>query len=329
MTKKFLYILIAVSMIIVGFFNHKFFQITKKGEDFKQITNISLRLKWLDQAQFAGYYMANKYGFYKDKGLDVEIYPGGPDISPVQMVVTGVNDFGITGADQIILAREKGVPLVALAVLYKDSPVTILSLKEKGIEKPKDLEGKKVAVVYGRDEEVIYRALLAKEGVDSKKINEVPSIASPTEVIDQVDARVGYELNCAVLLSLMGYEINMIKPRDYNLRFYGDTLFTTEDMIRKNPELVRSFVQASLKGWKEALDNPESAIEEVLRINNTLNREHQVRFLAQSIPFITNKGKIGYSEKNVWEEMQEILLAQGIQKQRVNLDDIFTNEFLE
>ncbi|MDP3093595.1 MAG: ABC transporter substrate-binding protein [bacterium] len=86
---------------------------------------VSLRLKWINQAQFSGFYMANKLGFYAENGLDVGIYPGGPDISPVQMVVTGVNDFGITGADQILLAREKGVPIVALAVIYKQSPVAI------------------------------------------------------------------------------------------------------------------------------------------------------------------------------------------------------------
>jgi len=329
--KKIIYIVIIVVIIaIVGFLSYESLKneglIGKQGNKSEKI---SLRLKWIDQAQFAGYYFAKSQGLYKKKGLEVETYPGGPDISPVQMVATGINDFGITGADQIILARAKGVPLVALAVLYKDSPVIIISLKEKGIESPKDLEGKKMAVVYGRDEEVIYRTLLAKEGVDSSKINEVSSTMNPTEVIYSVDARIGFELNCPILLNLMGYEVNVIKPRDYGIRFYGDTLFTTEKMIKENPELVRNFVKVSIEGWKMALQNPEVAIDELLKINSTLDREHQLKFLAASVPIITGRGEIGYSEKKVWEEIQDTLIAQGMLKDIVDIDKVFTNEFLK
>lgn len=329
MRNKIFYLLVSVSLGVVVLGGYRFFAPQKTAERIPTPKKVSLRLKWLDQAQFAGYYLANSRGFYKEEGLAVETNPGGPDISPVQMVVTGVNDFGITGADQLILSREKGLPLVALAVLYKDSPVTILSLKDKGIEKPKDLEGKRVAVVYGRDEEVIYRTLLAKEGVDVRKITEVPSQASPTEVVDKVDARVGYELNCVILLTLMGYEVNAIKPRDYGIKFYGDTLFTTEALVKSNPQLVRSFVRASLKGWAAALADPTVGVEEVMKINSTLDRNHQTQFLSQSVPLVTGKGKIGYSEASVWEGMQETLISQGLLKRRVDLGKVYTNEFLE
>ena len=160
MNKKIIYILIAIIAIFFALAGYKFYMHQTKNVN--GLEKISLRLKWIDQAQFAGYYFANSRGLYLDKNLKVEIYPGGPDISPVQMVITGVDNFGITGADQIILAREKGIPLVALAVLYKDSPVTIMSLEKKNIKTPKDLEGKKVEVVYGRDEEIIYKILLEK-----------------------------------------------------------------------------------------------------------------------------------------------------------------------
>lgn len=329
--KRVTYTVAAIAVVfVVIFLGYKILQGEKpleQGE--KKIEKVSLRLKWVDQAQFAGYYLAKSQGLYEKRGLAVEINPGGPDISPVQMVTTGVNDFGITGADQIILAREKGVPLVALAVIYKESPVVIISLKEKNIEKPKDLEGKKVAVVYGRDEEVIYRALLAKEGVNSSKIKEVPSMASPTEIISQVDARVDYELNGGILMPLGGYAINMIKPRDYGLHFYADTIFTTEEMVKKNPELVRNFIQATIEGWKLAFSNKELAVEEVMRINKTLNREHQTRFLANSEPLIVGQDKIGQSSQKVWEAMQEMLLSQGALKKPIDLSQVYTSKFLD
>jgi len=328
MNKKIIYILITIIVIFFVLAGYKYY--IHQNKNVNGLRKVSLRLKWIDQAQFAGYYLANSRGLYLDKNLEVEIHPGGPDISPVQMVTTGVDDFGITGADQIILAREKGIPLVALAVLYKDSPVTIMSLEKKDIKKPKDLEGKRVEVVYGRDEEIIYKILLEKEGVDRKKINEVPSLANYSRVIsEQVDARVDYELNGGILLPLKGFPLNLIKPRDYDIKFYADTLFTTEEMLRKNPEIVRSFVKASIEGWKMAIADQKSAIDEVMRVNNSLDREHQSKFLEYSLPMITGRGDIGYSEKETWKEMQAMLLFQGVLKKPVEIDKVFTNEFLK
>lgn len=318
-----LVLIIGVGYLVIG---GKIFQ--KKGNN--QLDEVSLRLKWIDQVQFTGYYVANSQGLYAKRGLKVEINPGGPDISPVQMVTTGVNDFGITGADQIILARKKGVPLVALAVLYKESPVVMISLKESGIKTPKDFEGKKVAVVYGRDEEIIYRTLLKKANVDTEKIEEVPCMFNASQLIGkEVDAQVGYETNEVVLLNKEGYDLNVIRPRDYDIKFYADTLFTTEEMIEKNPELVRKFVQASIEGWKIALSNPEAAVDEVIKVNSTLDRAHQSKFLEYSTPLITNYGEIGYSDGLVWEEMASVLSSQGLLEGSIDINKSFTNEFLQ
>lgn len=278
-------------------------------KDEPKLEDVSLRLKWINQAQFSGYYLASSQKLYADKGLNVEINPGGPDISPVQMVATGVNDFGITGADQIILAREKGIPLVALAVIYKNSPIVVMSLAEKNIKEPKDLIGKKVEVVYGRDEEVIYDIFLKKAGIDRKTIKEMPTLTDFSVITSgQSDARVEYKLNGCVLLSLQGFNLNIMEPSDYGVKFYADTLFTTEKMLREKPEIVRKFVQASIEGWKMAIADQPKAIDELMKINSALNREHQAKFLEQSVPLMTGDGEIGYSDKKVWTEMQEALL---------------------
>ncbi len=296
----------------------------------EEIKKVSLRLKWLDQAQFAGYYIAENEGLYKDNGLEVTINPGGPEVSPIQMVVTKVNDFGITGADQIILAREKGLPVVALAVIYKDTPVAIGSMKKNGITSSKDLVGKKMGIIYGRDEETVYRALLAKENIDSKKINEIALLVGLSQLTTgAIDAQILYEINEPILLAQQGFEVNLIKPRDFGIRFYADVLFATEDMIKNNPEEVRGFIKASVEGWNLAFENPEKAIDEVLSANNSLDRDHQAKFLELSKPLITGYGEIGYSEKEVWEEMQNTLIAQNILKSPIDIDKTFTNDFLK
>src|ERR1700744_5405851 len=96
------------------------------------------RLKWFNQAQFAGFYVAKDKGLYKSAGLDVNVQPGGPDFPAIQMVAGGNEQFGVTGADQILIARSKGVPIVALAVIYRRNPFVLFSLAKSSIKTPAD-----------------------------------------------------------------------------------------------------------------------------------------------------------------------------------------------
>ena len=103
-----------------------------------KLEKTSLRLKWVSQAQFAGYYSALQEGYYEDEGLSVKIDPAGPNISPIQSVVSGVNEFGIAGAEQIISAIDNGSPIVAIAVMYRETPEALVSKKSLNITSPKD-----------------------------------------------------------------------------------------------------------------------------------------------------------------------------------------------
>ena len=114
--KIFLFIGIILILTIILVF---VFQRTKDSES---LEDTSLRLKWICQAQFAGYYTANAEGYYKDEGLNVTIDPAGPNISPIQSVASGINEFGIAGAEQVISAIDNGVPIVAIAVIYRETP---------------------------------------------------------------------------------------------------------------------------------------------------------------------------------------------------------------
>jgi NitT/TauT family transport system substrate-binding protein len=131
--------------------------------------SVTLRLKWFHQAQFAGFYVAKEKDFYKSAGLNVDIQPGGPDFPAIQMVTGGNEQFGVTGADQILIARSKGVPVVALAVIFRRNPFVLFSLAKSGIKTPTDYVGKNIGVKIGGNEELIYRAVLAKAGVDKNQ----------------------------------------------------------------------------------------------------------------------------------------------------------------
>ena len=143
-------------------------EISCKKESSEKWENINVRLKWLHQAQFAGFYAADQKGFFKEYGINVRLNPGGIDFPAIQMISGGSEQFGITGADQIILAREKGAPVVAIAVIYRKSPFVYFSIKDSNITKPKDFEGKKIGVKLGGNEELTYRAMIKNAGINQE-----------------------------------------------------------------------------------------------------------------------------------------------------------------
>lgn len=294
-----------------------------------KLEKTSLRLKWVCQAQFAGYYSALKEGYYKDVGLSVTIDPAGPNISPIQSVTSGVNEFGIAGAEQIITAIDNKVPIVAIAVIYRETPEALVSKKELNIKAPKDLEGKTVGVVYENDEN-LYRLFLKKNNVDENSIKEVPAITGISQVMtDQVDAKMAYEMNDAILLELEGEKVNLLRFRDYGVKVYADTIFTTKEMVEKHPDKVKKFLKASLKGWNYAIENPEKSVSQLIEINPTLKYEHQLGYLKGSIPLIMTDEKIGVSDSKIWENMIDNLYENKMIKKKIKASEVYTNEFLK
>src|SRR4051812_20374490 len=204
--------------------------------------SVTVRLKWFNQAQFAGFYVAKEKGFYEAAGLDVNIQPGGPDFPAIQMIAGGNEQFGVTSADQILVARSKDVPVVALAVLYRKSPLVLFSLKQSGIDKPEKFKGKKIGVKVGGNEELVYRAVLKKAGIVDK-LDETPVKFDLTPLLTgQLDVWPGYVINEVIATREKGFDVNIISPSDYGLNMYADTLFTTEKMLKEKPEVARKFV---------------------------------------------------------------------------------------
>lgn len=292
--------------------------------------HVPIRLMWLNQAQFAGCYFADKAGYYKNEGLNVTLEPGGMDFPAVKLVASGSDTFGITGAEQILLAREKNIRVVAVAVIFRRSPVVLFAHKDSGITKPADLIGKKVGLKFGDSGEVVYRAMLKGAGMDSSKIEEVPVKFDLTPFLNKsIDAVVGYVINEPIECEEKGQPVTLIWPDEYGVRFYGDTLFTTEDTIKKDPELVRKVVTQTVHGWQSAMEQPNQAIIYTLETSNQLNEKHESEMLKAAIPLLKpDKNVIGFMEPTVWSSMQQLLLKQGFMKKRIDVSKAFTNDFL-
>ena len=217
----------------------------------------SVRIQWLDQAQFAGLYVANAKGYFKAQKLSVSIEPGGPDVSPVLLVASGSNDFGVSPATDIIQARSNGVPVVAIATIFQKNPVVFFAQQSKNIKTPKDFVGHTVGLKYGMEIEYYYRVMMKYAGVDTSQVKEVPiKVDMPRFFSDEVDVWSGYSLNEPMAAEERNIPVQEIFCEDWGVPAVGDTIFTTERLIRDNPNKVAAFLRAAMQGWTYAHPAP-------------------------------------------------------------------------
>lgn len=243
---------------------------------------VSLRLKWLAQAQFAGFYVAKAKGFYDQAGLDLTINPGGPNLNVETLVAAGNDTFGLAGGTEtVLLAREKGLPLVCIGVTVQATPFTYVTYKDSGITKVKDFAGKKVATWFTGTQYTLY-SMLASAGVKQSDLTIVPQSGSMAPFVEKqfdVAAATYYnELNTLKEQGL-GDKLTLIKPDDYGVVVQQDTVLVSEKYRNEKPQQVQAFLTATIKGWKYALQNKKEAIDIVMAAAPTLNRAHQEAML--------------------------------------------------
>ena len=243
----------------------------------------------------------------------------------VKMVAGGNEQFGVTGADQILIARSKGVPVVAVAVIYRRNPFVLFSLAKSGIKTPADYIGKKVGVKIGGNEELIYRAVLAKAKIDKSQLTEIPVKFDMTPLLTgDIDVWPGYLINEVLAAKEKGFDVNIVNPSDYGIDLYADTLFTTEAMLKEKPDVVRNFVAATLKGWNAAIAAPEEAAKITLKYGDKLTYEHELAMVKASVPLLKPDAKpVGYMDQAGWSSAQQLLLAAGFQKGPVDIAKAF------
>lgn len=328
--KKILFV--AILLIFVGianFFLFKQFGFTN-GNIQKNLEDINVKLKWTHQAQFAGNYVAAEKGFYFREGIKANLIPYSEEDKTIDAVVAGRATFGITGADELLLAREKGLPVKAVAVIYKINPVCAYSLKESGITKPSDFIGKTVGLEKGINVEYLYAAMMGKLGIDRTKINEVTIGFTAAELLrGETDVSTGYIINEPHQAIEAGKDVNIILMADYGVNMYADVLFATEETIKEKPFLVEGFVRATLDGWQFAIENIDKAVDITLNYATESTKNHELYMLSASIPLISDgESPLGWMGKNKWEQAASILFEQKILSKEISVTDAYTMEFI-
>ncbi len=254
---------------------------------------VTLQLKWVTQAQFAGYYVAADKGFYEEEGLDVTILPGGPDIAPTQVIAGGGADVTVEWMPAALAAREKGLPLVNIAQPFKSSGMMLTCWKDAGISSPDDLKNRTLGVWFFGNE-FPFMSWMSQLGISTDGKSE-----SGVEVLKQgfnVDPLLQRQADCISTMTYNEYwqvidagvnpdELVTFKYEDQGVATLEDGLYVLEENLNDAAfvDKIERFVRASMKGWKYAEENPEEAADIVLENDATgaQTEEHQKRMMGE------------------------------------------------
>jgi NitT/TauT family transport system substrate-binding protein len=251
---------------------------------------VTVQLKWVTQAQFAGYYAALEKGYYDDENLDVSIKVGGPDITPEQVVASGGAEFGLDWLPSLLATRDKGSDLVNIAQVFARSGMTELTWKDSGISDVAGMKGKKVGVWCCGNEFELFAAL-TKNNIDPKNKSDVTIVNQPFDMNlflqNQVEAAAAMTYNeLAQVLESKNPDtgqlytlddLNVITMEDAGTAMLEDGVFVKGDWISdtKNQDIATRFLKASFRGWIFCRDNQDECLQIVLDNGPTLGEGHQ------------------------------------------------------
>lgn len=219
---------------------------------------LTMQAAWINDAEFAGYFVAIDNGYYTAEGLDLTYLPGGPDVIPESTIVAGKADLALTTPDTTVKAiTDQGAKFKIIGAQYQKNPVGIVSLAAKPIKEPKDLIGKTLAVPPVNV--ISVEAMLKLNGIDKSQVNIVPYAYDPTPLVKgEIDASLDFTTNVPFTIKQAGQEATSFLLYEFGFTIFNDTVVVTEDTLKaKRKELV-SWLRASRKGWEENLKDPNA-----------------------------------------------------------------------
>ncbi|WP_275983418.1 ABC transporter substrate-binding protein [Paenibacillus hamazuiensis] len=293
----------------------------KKPVAVTQVTN------WFAQSEHGGNYAAQIKGFYKEAGLDMTIQSGGPGISATQIVASGKAQFGMGQADEVLFARQNGLPLVAVMAIFQKNPQGIMVHKGKA-KSMADLNGKKVYVGSG----VAYWEYM-KKAYKLDKVEELKYTGQLVNFVNDNDSATQvYITSEPFSMQEQKVDIDVLLNADFGYNPYGNIMYTTESFLKENPEAVKAFVQATVKGWNYYKDNYKE-INPAIKEKNPDTPIEKLDFSAKALqPLVYGDdaaaGGVGVMTKERWETLNKQLTDLGLLKTAIDVSKVFTTDFL-
>jgi len=297
------------------------------------LTEIDVMLDWVPNTNHTGLFVAQANGWYEDAGLKVNIIQAGE--SPVeQAVAAGSADFGISYQEAVTLARAEGAPLVSIAAVIQHNTSGFASRADRGITRPKDFEGKTYGGWGSPVERAILGLLMSCDGGDIDKVNFVDTgfadfFAITEKEVDFAWIFYGWD---GINAELKGVDLNVVMLTDWQdcvPDYYTPVIVTSEQKLNEEPEIVRSFLEATTKGYESAMNKPEEAADILL----AASPESDPDLLKASQKWLGGQYQAGASrwglqQVEVWERYADWLYEEGMLSEQIDTGAAFSNEFL-
>ena len=289
----------------------------------QQNQNVTLYLDWLNQFQFAGYYIAKEKGYYNDVGLDVEIKEFNSNSNVLESVMTEESAYGV-GKSSLIIDKFNGNNIVLLSTIFQTSPMVLISLKSSNIKTPKDLVNKNIMITEDAISSAAINSMIISQGVKLKDIHIQKHSFDINDLINQkTDAMACFLSNEPYILEKKNIEYNILNPNDYSFDFYEGIIYTSQKELLNNPIRTLNFNKASLKGWEYAFNHIEETAKIIYEKYNTQNKTlDSLIFEGNTLKNLSkiNEGHLGDIDTKNIDEMKRFYSFLGLNKQNSVFD---------
>lgn len=298
-----------------------------------QAVKVSLALDWYPWSNHAGLFIAREKGYFREEGLDVNLYTPADPSTVLQTVGAGKDDFGISYQPDVLLARAQGVPVVSVAAFVQHPLNSVMALKDSGIQRPRDLVGKKVGYPGIPLNVPLLKSMVEKDGGDFSKVelvnigfDLVPALAGK-----KVDAVIGaYWVHESIVLEQQGLPVNIMRVEQWGVPdFYELVLVTNEKTLTQRPDLVKRFLRAALKGYRDAAQDLSGAVETLAKNNPQVDRRVEQEGIRLLAPLWLDAPTFGWQAAERWTAFTAWMQTAGLLERPVDADKAFTNRFIE
>lgn len=298
-----------------------------------ELTPVTFQLNWVAGGFHAGFAVALNDGFYEDAGLDVTLVEGNGSGTTAQLVAS--NQAYLAYADAVSVASliGEGASMRVISTIYQSSPSEIQALTDSNITSVAELSGRSVGVPSGAAQTVMLPLLLDANGLkesDLTLVNMPPASLVPSLLQGQVDAILGSSDSYRVQLQKEGAEIDFYPYATNGVATVSTSIFASDRYLVDHPEVVKSFLAASLKGWDAALDDPDHAIDALKAVFPDANAEAATGELVAAAELVCVNGAdfVGKATPEAWARTQDMLASVGLLAEGVDPNTYFSNAYL-
>ena len=286
---------------------------------------------WLDQFEFAGFYVAKEKGFYKDLGLEVNLKKFDSNINIVQEVLDKKTTFG-TSSSSLIIDKSLGKDIVLLGSIFQSSPLILLALKNSNIKNISDIKNKKIMLTKDQQLFATLQAMLSSKNIQLSDTKILDHSFNVNDLINKkTDLMLAYTTNEPFQLKEKGYGSQIFHPKDYGFDFYEELIFTSKDFANNNPKIVKDFYDASIKGWQYAFDNIEEVSKLIFEKYNPQKKSlKSLIFEAKEMKKLVydKEGQIGTITKERVNLIKNSYQVMGLLNNDINIDELIYTSHL-